>query len=354
MASLVAAEWARQRPRPGPATTSPGTTALVLGDPAPDLARALEDLGHAVTRWHRFLSPGQLCTPWPPPGPFAEVWVRMPRSSLEAAMLLHAAAARVGNGAAIHLFGAGDEGIRSAARHFPAGTGEVRPVLVKRRCRVVAAPREAPPARADGLGGWRTEVPIDWGAGPRPWTFYPGVFAHGRLDPATALLIDSMPKVPPGARILDFGAGTGPVAAAALERAGGAAEAVLLDADAVALEAAARNVPSGNLVLGRNLAAVSGPFDLIVSNPPIHTGKAQSLRTVAALVRGAPRILARAGQIVVVVQRRLPVADLLGRSFRRVRSTADRGPFRVWAAAAPQEADRPGQDPAPPGVGQPD
>ncbi len=335
MASPVAAEWARSRPRPAPSAAPRAATALVLGDPAPHLARALEESGRRVTRWHRLLSPGQLCTPWPPPGPFGEAWVRMPRSSLEAAMLLHAAAARVGDGARIHLFGAGDEGIRSAARHFPPGAGEVRTALVKRRCRVLVAAREAPPPRADGLEAWRTRAPIDWGAGPRHWTFYPGVFAHGRLDAATALLIEGLPRVPAGSRVLDFGTGTGPLAAAALELGGDGAEAVLLDPDAISLAAAERNVPAGTTALARDLGALTGPFDLVVSNPPIHAGGRQSLRTVEALVREAPRVLAPRGSLMLVAQRRLPVGELLGRSFGRVRKGGDRGPFRVWTAASP-------------------
>ena len=146
MASPVAAEWARSRTTTDTAAASPPATALILADPAPHLALALAESGTAVTRWHRFLSPGQICTPWPPSGPFHEVWVRMPRSSLEAAMLLHAAAARVPDGAPVHLFGAGDEGIRSAAKHFPSGTGEAETTLVKRRCRVLVAARESPPS----------------------------------------------------------------------------------------------------------------------------------------------------------------------------------------------------------------
>ena len=174
------------------------------------------------------------------------------------------------------------------------------------------------------------------GTGPRDWTFYPGVFAHGRLDAATTLLIDTLPPVPAGARVLDFGAGTGPLAAAALERAGDGAEVVLIDPDAISLAAAARNVPAGNLVLARDFTGISGPFDLIVSNPPIHAGRAQSLRTVEALVRSAPQALAPGGELVMVAQRRLRVGDLLDRSFKSVRATADRGPFRVWTAGGPR------------------
>ena len=256
-------------------------------------------------------------------------------------MLMHAGAARAGDGARVHLFGAGDEGIRSAAKHFPAGAGEVRTALIKRRCRVLAAVRESAPPGEDRLDSWRTRVPIDWGAGPREWTFYPGVFAHGRLDPASALLIDRLPHIPEGFRVLDYGAGTGPLAAAAVERGGEGAEVVLFDPDAIALAAAARNVPLGRRVLGRDLSALSGPFDLIVSNPPVHAGGAQSLRTVEALAREAPRVLAPGGGLAMVAQKRLPVGNVLERSFKRVRVAADRGPFRVWNAAVRRGKRRP-------------
>ena len=342
MASPVAAEWARSRPHPLAAATSRDPTALVLGDPAPHLARALEHSGHTVTRWHRFPGTGRLCTPWPPPGPFGEAWVRMPRSSLEAAMLLHAAAARVADGARVHLFGANNEGIRSAARHFPAGADAPRAALVKRRCRVLVAARRSPPPRPDGLDSWEIRAPVDWGTGERQWTFYPGVFACGRLDPATALLIDCLPPVPAGARVLDFGAGTGPVAAAAPGRGGGGGEVVLLDPDAISLAAAARNVPGGTMVLGDGISAVTGPFHLIASNPPIHAGRTQSLRTVEALAREARRVLAPGGLVMLVAQRRLPVDRLLERTVGDVRTVADRGPFRVWEARGSRRNPAPG------------
>ena len=331
--SVVAAEWARRRaPAQLRGDDSSSDSALVLGDPHPHLPRALAETGHAVTRWHRNLTRGQLCAAWPPPGRYGEVWVRLPRSSLEAAMLLHAAAARIGDGARIHLYGAGNEGIRSAARHFPEGTDRAVALLVKRRCRVLASTRRAPPLRADGLDAWEVRALVDWGTGPREWVFYPGVFACGRLDAATALLIDRLPALPAGARVLDFGAGTGIIAAAALERGAPGIEAVLLERDAISLVAASRNLPGATLVLGRGVGEVPGPFDLIVSNPPIHSGRAQSLYTLETLVREAPGVLAPRGRLMLVTQRRLPVSRILEPTFRSVDAIADRESFRVWEA----------------------
>ena len=328
IASEVAAEWARRRPRPG----DDAPTALVLGDPAPHLPRALAQTGYAVTRWRRHLTRGQLCSPWPPPGPFGEVWVRMPRSTLEAAMLLHAAAARVADGARVHLYGATREGIRSAARHFPDGTDPPVTLAIKRRCRVLAATRRAPPPRLDSLESWEIRAPVDWGAGPRDWIFYPGVFACGRLDTATALLIDCFPALPTGTRLLDFGAGTGIIAAALLERGGPGTEAVLLERDAIALVAASRNLPGASLLLGRSVATLPGPVDLIVSNPPIHAGSAQNLHTVEELAREAPLALDPGGRLVLVAQRRLPIVRILEGTFPQISTIADRESFRVWEA----------------------
>lgn len=333
--SRVAAEWVRGRATvPSAAPRRP--TALVLGDPSPDLARALDDSGVAATRWNRFASPGQICTSWPPDGRFGEAWVRMPRAGLEAAMLLHAASARVGDGDSVLLYGAVHDGIRAAPKRFPPGAAPPRTVLVKRRCRVLHATRLAPPPRQDGLAEWEVSGAVDWGAGERGWTFYPGVFACGRLDPGSGLLARTIPAaaaLPAACRVLDFGAGTGILAAAALEKAGPGATAQLLEPDAISLAAAARNVPSALRVLGHGTSAVEGPFDLIVSNPPVHAGRRDDLRPVGELADGAPGLLAGDGRLLLVALRKLPVGDLLRRRFRKVREVAGEGPFRVWEAS---------------------
>ncbi len=325
-ASRVAAEWARA------ADGAAGATALVVGEADGLLLEALESTGAAAACWSRFKRRERPCSAWPPEGRFGEVWVRMPRSGQEAAMLLHAAAARVQDGGRVLLYGANRDGLRSAAKRFPAGTATPRTVLAKGRCRVLSARRVGPPPRPDGLEHWAFETTLDWGKGDRRWLHYPGVFAFGRLDPGTALLAESLPRLPPGARLLDYGAGTGIVAAAALERAGEAAEADLLDHDAISLAAAARNVPGARIILARGPQAARAPYDLIVSNPPIHEGGRPSTRALAELASQAPAMLRRGGQVLLVVQRRIPAGRILGAHFRSLVVVADRGPFRVWSA----------------------
>lgn len=315
----------------------------MLGDESAALAEALEATGVSTVRWHRRLQSGQQCTAWPPRGAFREAWVRMPRAGPEAAMFLHAAAARVPDGGRVFLYGAGNEGIRSAAKRFPGGMETPRAVLVKRRCRVLRANRLRSPPRKDELASWTVRAFVDWGVGAREWTFFPGVFACGRLDPGTELLARSLPRMPPGSRILDYGAGTGILAAAALERSGPGSEAVLVEPDAISLAAAARNVPGCKAVLGRGPGAVSGRFDLIVSNPPLHEGRRHDVGALEALAARAPELLARNRRLLVVTQRRLAAGDLLRRRFAVVRTVARNDAFQVWEAARSAATGRPDQ-----------
>ena len=314
---------------------------LVLNDPADHLFAALRARGDAVVRWSRLATPGQECSSWPPPGRFGTAWVRMPRSGLEAEMLLHAAAARVPDGARVFLYGATREGIRSAAKRFPPGTDAPRVELAKRGCRTLSARRLAAPPRQDGLEAWAADSPLDWGSGPRPWRHYPGVFAYGRLDAGTALLAEHLPRLAEGCRLLDYGAGAGVLAAAALERAAPGVRADLLDRDAVALAAARRNVPGARVILGDGPGEARGPYDLIVSNPPLRQEREESAAALEALVLQAPAMLRKRGRLLLVTQRHRPMASLLARAFARSEIVADRGPFRVWAASARDTADSP-------------
>lgn len=306
-----------------------------MGDPVDALARVLQSTGRSVVRWHRLITEDQESGPWPPTGSFGEVWVRLPRSKTEVTMLLTVAAARLDVEGRVLVFGAKDEGIRSAGHHIPASLAPFSTVLVKRRSRVLATRLVGPPPEDEGLEAWATDVTLDWGDGPRPWRYYPGVFSHGRLDPATAMLLHHLPAPAPGVRVLDYGAGTGIIGRALRDRAPDV-RVDLLDPDAVALHAARTNVPKAHLLQAVSLDHAEcrkrAPYDLIVSNPPIHQGKRETLDVVAGLVAGAGALLAPGGSLVLVIQRRLPAGPLLEGSFSRVEVLADEGPFRLWQA----------------------
>lgn len=317
-------------PAPGPA--------LVLRDPLADVADALAEGGAEVTRWDRALRPGVEVSPWPPEGPYALAALRLPKAKDEVEMLVHAAASRLEPGGVLLVYGANDEGIRSADGRVEPLLGTVHTVMRKNRCRVLRAER---PAEVEGLRGgleaWRETWTLDVEGLTAEWVSYPGVFAHGRLDPGTAMLLEVVGYPPPGSGILDFGCGSG-VVAGVLRAREPTAEVDLLDVDTVALAAARENVPEGRTILSDGFAGTEDVFyDRIVTNPPYHRSKEWTMEVVGTLIEEAPDRLTPDGALTMVVQRRLPVREPLEEAFGEVEILAEDGTYRVWTGTRPRQ-----------------
>jgi 16S rRNA (guanine1207-N2)-methyltransferase len=167
--------------------------------------------------------------------------------------------------------------------------------------------------------------------GERSWVVYPGLFAHGQLDAATALLIESVPSLPAGCRVLDFGCGTGIIGAALLQR-GDRVDLDQLDADAVAVEAACENLPNARTWLASSVAeAPAGvTWDRVLSNPPIHESVVRSYSVLEELALNIGGRLRPDGEVWLVAQRQVPVAQIFLRSGYHSRTVAERNAFRVW------------------------
>ena len=145
----------------------------------------------------------------------------------------------------------------------------------------------------------------------------PGVFAHRELDEGTRLLIEAM-RVSPTARVLDWGCGYGAIGiiAAKLATKG---HVTLVDVDIRATRLAQRNlemnkVENADVVLGDGTDDLPPKtrFDLILSNPPTHSGR----EVLDSLVTSSFTALRPRGQIYLVINRllslRREVEDIYG------------------------------------------
>ncbi len=312
----------------------PGGRALVLEDARPDVAAALARDTGGVATWSRFVGEAD----WPPlDDAYAWVGIRLPKSRRELEMLLAIAAAALEVDGRLIVYGANDEGVRSVARRLGPEFGSVETLATGGHCRVVGARRSGQRATRGGRReDWRATSQVDLGSGPREWVSYPGVFAHGRLDEGTALLLAHLPAVPPDARVLDYGAGSGFLAAGLLG-VEPTAQVTALEPDRLAAAAAAENVPEATVRTGRGWTALAGcgPWRVVVSNPPYHHGTSETMREIEAFLSGASAHLERGGVLRCVVQRRFPfrkIAEPAG--LRSVCTVADGGPYRVWEAVA--------------------
>ncbi len=275
--------------------------------------------------------------PWPEANGADAVSLRLPKGREALVMCLHAVLARAAPGAPVFVFGANDEGIRSVDKLLAPWLDDLRAVEAKRHCRVWGGrlAGSAGPFRG-ALADWEEPLELEAPGGPLRLVSLPGLFAHGRLDPGTGLLLEvleALPRPKAAARILDFGCGAGTIGLALLRRSPGA-EVHGVDRDALAIHAARRNLPNAHLHLGDGWGAVPAElrFDLVASNPPLHTGKDQDLGGLAALVDGCRRRLTRRGRLLLVTQRPLPMGPLLAEHFSRVDISRETRSFRVWTA----------------------
>lgn len=275
--------------------------------------------------------------------------LHLPREKGRLEMLLHAVAARVNPapeadaGARLWLIGENRAGIKSAGRYLQQAFEWVATLDKARHCGLLeaAGPKSGMPFNAD-------DYARDWsvthcGHEIRLRTL-PGVFAHGRLDRGTALLLEALQGLRPSGRVLDFACGSGVVGLALLAAAERDLRLTLLDSSALAIESARRSLTASGLdeqdvtLLpsdGLCELAAGARFDWIVSNPPFHRGVRNDLDVAAEFFRHAGTFLAEQGRMVIVFNRHLPYALWLQSAFQAVERLAENGEFTVMQVSRP-------------------
>lgn len=314
-----------------------GRTLISALDETGRVAEAAASLDLPCTSWHRFQVPGAVATAWPPEGSFGLGALRLPKGREALDMSVHAMLARLEPGARLFVYGANDEGVRSLGPRLEVWLEELRTLSTRRHSRVWSGrvPEAASSSRGE-LEAWQEEVVLDAPGGPLTLHSAPGLFAHGRLDAGTRMLLETLaalPRVKPGGVTLDYGCGAGTVTlwlARNMER----GEHHGVDRDALAIHMAALNLPDAHWHLGDGWSGVPAetPFDLVASNPPLHEGKDQELGHLGALIEGAGRRLARRGRLLFVTQRPLPVGPMLRERFAEVEVARENRSYRVWSA----------------------
>jgi 16S rRNA (guanine1207-N2)-methyltransferase len=166
-----------------------------------------------------------------------------------------------------------------------------------------------------------------------------GVFAGINLDMGTRELLNVLDQTPAAAEsIIDFGCGTG-VLAVAIARLRPKATVIASDQSTAAVLSAqatmAINDLADRVTVVRDDALTSqadASADLILFNPPFHSGAAVHSDTSMRLFEDAARVLKKGGELWVVANRHLGYQAHLGRLVGETREVSRTPKFTVTAS----------------------
>ncbi|NOD78928.1 MULTISPECIES: class I SAM-dependent methyltransferase [unclassified Ruegeria] len=165
----------------------------------------------------------------------------------------------------------------------------------------------------------------------------PGVFSADGIDPASAMLLKSLPSKL-GARVADLGAGWGFLSADVLKR-DDVKSLHLVEADQTALTCARKNAsdPRAQFYWADAVTwTAPEPIDTVVMNPPFHTSRNADPALGQGFIVSAARNLTRNGTLWMVANRHLPYETTLNEHFAQVTEIAGDNRFKVLQASRPR------------------
>ena len=264
---------------------------------------------------------------------YKQVLMFMPKSKPELDLLFAMVSSKMEMGAELFLVGAKKEGINSVAKKLTSVGENPEKLDMARHCQLwsVIKTVESKPFTLDD---WLEEYEYSAGEDTLTAVSIPGVFSHGRLDDATALLFDNLGKIPSG-RVLDFGCGCG-VLGSMLAKRNPEAMIEMVDINALALYCAektlARNNLKGKVYPSNGLRDVTGRFNGVFTNPPFHSGVKTNYSTTETFIRTLPDHMTKNAPLRLVANSFLKYPALIDAALERYDVVAENTKFRVYKA----------------------
>lgn len=249
------------------------------------------------------------------------------------------------------LTGANKAGIRGAGKQLAKYTSSSNKIAAMRHCQLWSAQLLYKKFIATS---WQLNYSFEFAGQKLQIANLPGVFSHGKLDLGSKMLLDYLPhllpqfeRAKPSLNILDFGCGCGVIATAigklfaALEQEIKPPRANIdaLDANAIAISCsqltAALNSCPINHVLSCSLSSLpqAKKYDLIVSNPPFHSGQVQDLSISRNFIYQAAQLLNKNGKLLLVANSFLPYQQHLKQAFSNCQIVAKSSKFNLYLAS---------------------
>lgn len=268
-------------------------------------------------------------------GKYQWIILSLPREKALLRMMLDCASSLLTDDGVLWLAGENKAGIKSADKALKSHFWQVRKLDNARHCTLYEASKLVGRSAFTALS-YRTRWTLDCKASKTEIISYPGVFAHGRLDAGTALLLDALAEMNLDGDILDFACGAGLIGACIATKHTDT-HVHLLDTNALALKACeetlAVNQLKGTVLASDGLSELENRFDLIVSNPPIHAGIKTDNHLGMRLLESIHEHIKPAGMFILVANVHLPYEKWLSQKFRRCRELRSNDSYKVILAS---------------------
>jgi 16S rRNA (guanine1207-N2)-methyltransferase len=159
----------------------------------------------------------------------------------------------------------------------------------------------------------------------------PGVFSYGELDKGSELLLQNLPEKLSGS-VLDFGCGAG-VIACYLLKIHPQLDIDLIDINVNALASAklslAKNGFAANVFPSNVFSDITNKYNLLISNPPFHSGQKTDYSAAENFIKQAPEHLHSKGVLSIVANKFLKYEPLLCSAFSSLQKNQENNKFKV-------------------------
>jgi 16S rRNA (guanine1207-N2)-methyltransferase len=265
------------------------------------------------------------------------VILNLPREKERLGMILHSVSSWLPAGARLWLVGENKAGIKSSPRQLKKYFDTISRLDSARHCGLFEAsgPVQKSPFN---LSAYETAWSIEFSGETVNAISLPGVFAHGRLDKGSKLLLKNLESIRPQGKVLDFACGSGVIGISLLQ-ANPQIALTLLDVSSLALESSRRSLQANGLqaelLASDGLAGLEGSYDWIVSNPPFHRGIKNELEISGLFFRQAGTFLTQNGKILIVCNKHLPYEKWLHNNYNQVSRLDANNEFMIIQAGQP-------------------
>lgn len=240
---------------------------------------------------------------------------------------------RLTPGGHLLLVGGNELGVKSAVKRLSGELEQPAEILANRaRSRIACWRREG---ASEPVHPEISPIEVVTGQDRFEFRSAPGVFSADGVDPGTRLLLDRLGELDTPTSIFDPGCGIGVLGLMALRR-WPEATAILADVDHRAVECATGNAADLGLSPRCEVMwwdAVKDPAparrcDLVLVNPPFHSGVPVDLQPARAIFTAIDAVLSPGGRALVVANRTLPWERDL-REIGSLRQLVDRSGYKV-------------------------